>query len=87
MAFADSKQVVCAGFTESAAERRVFIAGARRPPTVMGRPLYFAAVVTIVFLLSSFFSPIDDAKCIVVTRICVCVCLCVCPRYIHTLLH
>jgi len=29
---ADSKQVVCAGFTESAAERRVFIAGVQRPP-------------------------------------------------------
>jgi len=23
---------------------------------------------------------VDDAKCIVVTRVCVCVCLCVCPR-------
>jgi len=32
VAIADSKQVVCAGFTESAAERRVFIADVRRPP-------------------------------------------------------
>jgi len=32
MAMADSKQVVCAGITESAAERRVFIADGRRPP-------------------------------------------------------
>jgi len=51
---ADSKQVVCAGFTESAAaERRVFIAA---HTIVIGRPLYFAAVVTIfLLLLSSFF--------------------------------
>jgi len=32
MAIADSKQVVCAGFTESAAQRRVFIAVVQRPP-------------------------------------------------------
>jgi len=29
---------------------------------------------------------VDDAKCIVVTRVCVCVCVCVCLRpYAHTI--
>ena len=43
---------VCSGFTESAAERLVFIDDVQRPPIPMGRPLYFAAVVTVFLLIT-----------------------------------
>jgi len=51
---ADSKQVVCAGFTESAAERRAFIAGVWRPPR-NGQAIIFCSCGY--HLSSAFFFP------------------------------
>jgi len=51
---ADRKQVVCAGFTESAAERRVFIAGVQRLPRNVQAIIFCSCGY---HLSSSFFFP------------------------------
>ena len=59
---ADSKQVVCASFTESAAERRAFIADVRRPPR-NGQAIVFCSCgyhLSSAFFFPRLFSAVGD---------------------------